>query len=267
MTPIPRNRAAIPVLMYHSIGVPARSSRFAAFVHSRELFAAHLDALLEAGFTPVRACDVLAAFAGQRVLPPRPVAITFDDAFDDFVTSAVPELRARSMVCTVFVPTAFVGGRAAWLDEIGEGDRRILSADALRSLDPEQIEVGAHSRTHPELDRSPRRAARAEIAGSRHELEEWLDRPVRSFAYPFGYHSHAVRRSVAAAGFTGAFAVSDLVAQTGRDSRWAIPRLSAPPDASVTIAQEIGRRRTLREDVRVQGWRFIWRLKRSMSRI
>jgi peptidoglycan/xylan/chitin deacetylase (PgdA/CDA1 family) len=262
-------RISVPILMYHSIGVPAVSEEFASFVHSRESFAAHLDALLDEGFTTVRVSDVLAAFVTRRALPERPVAITFDDAFDDFLVSAIPELRSRGMVCSVFVPTAFIGARAAWLDSIGEGHRQILSAKALRSLDPDQIEVGAHSRTHPELDRiRPRRVLESEIAGSRRTLQELIERPVRSFAYPFGYHSRAARVAVARAGFEGAFAVSDRVAQTRRDSRWAIPRLTAPLESSPSAAcEEFSSRRSLRNDAAVEGWRFVWRLRRIIGEL
>jgi peptidoglycan/xylan/chitin deacetylase (PgdA/CDA1 family) len=48
------------------------------------------------------------------------------------------------------------------------------------------IEVGAHTVTHPVLSRLPVAARRSEMLDGKRRLEELLDRPVRSFAHPFG---------------------------------------------------------------------------------
>ena len=53
-------------------------------------------------------------------------------------------------------------------------------------------EIGAHSLTHPELDVLARGVVGNEIRGSRAALAEGLGRPIRSFAYPHGYHSASV---------------------------------------------------------------------------
>lgn len=54
-----------------------------------------------------------------------------------------------------------------------------LSADGL-------VEIGAHTVTHPVLANRSRDEQRFELAESRRRLEEILNRPVQSFAYPFG---------------------------------------------------------------------------------
>lgn len=70
--------------------------------------------------------------------------------------------------------------------------------------------VGAHTRTHPHLDRLDPAEHAAEVAGSRADLEALLGAPVTAFAYPnpggAGTRSAAGRASVEAAGFT--FAVT-----------------------------------------------------------
>ncbi len=64
---------------------------------------------------------------------------------------------------------------------------RVMDVDELRRLRGlGLIDVGAHTRTHPLLAVQPTEVQRAEIAGSRADLEAWLDGPVRGFAYPFG---------------------------------------------------------------------------------
>jgi peptidoglycan/xylan/chitin deacetylase (PgdA/CDA1 family) len=71
-----------------------------------------------------------------------------------------------------------IGGRATHRS-MSEDEVRRLSADGL-------IEVGAHTVSHPVLSCISDDAQRQEIRQSKASLEEILDRPVTSFAYPFG---------------------------------------------------------------------------------
>jgi len=94
-------------------------------------------------------------------------------------------------------------------------DMRCMTIEELQELtDDGSIEVGAHTRTHPLLSARPREEQVAEIAGSRYDLEQWLGRPVRTFAYPYGrrvseYRAPAVT-AVADAGFDYAVSVGEL---------------------------------------------------------
>jgi peptidoglycan/xylan/chitin deacetylase (PgdA/CDA1 family) len=65
------------------------------------------------------------------------------------------------------------------------------------------IEVGAHTRTHPDLTKIPSEQAREEIEGSKHDLERKLDVPVHVFSYPFGEYNEHVQTLVQQAGFLG----------------------------------------------------------------
>jgi peptidoglycan/xylan/chitin deacetylase (PgdA/CDA1 family) len=63
------------------------------------------------------------------------------------------------------------------------------------------IQVGAHTMTHPMLTRLPAAAQRDEIVQSKASLEEMLNRPVHSFAYPHGAYSDETLACVREAGF------------------------------------------------------------------
>lgn len=56
----------------------------------------------------------------------------------------------------------------------------------LRTLQASGAEIGAHTHTHPILERLPDTLARAEIERGKCELESILGSPVRVFAYPNG---------------------------------------------------------------------------------
>lgn len=62
----------------------------------------------------------LADLAAGRPLPPRAVALTFDDGYLDNVTVAAPLLRAAGMPATFFLVSGFLcGTERAWWEEVG----------------------------------------------------------------------------------------------------------------------------------------------------
>ena len=91
----------------------------------------------------------LAALAadGGRIRD-RVVALTFDDAYRDFVTAAWPLLRRYGFTATMFVPTDHVGGRADWDRHLGE-PADLMSWRELSALADQGLAIGAHSGSHP----------------------------------------------------------------------------------------------------------------------
>ena len=68
--------------------------------------------------------------------------------------------------------------------------------DALRSLDPGLVTIGAHTLTHAILPGLDDAALEREVAGSRRRLEEALGRPAGQFAYPNGDYDARVLECV-----------------------------------------------------------------------
>jgi peptidoglycan/xylan/chitin deacetylase (PgdA/CDA1 family) len=66
------------------------------------------------------------------------------------------------------------------------GRHEVLGWDELRDLAAQGVTLGAHTRTHPRLDRVPRAEARAEVLGSLADIERELPGAARVFAYPDG---------------------------------------------------------------------------------
>ncbi|UCG17808.1 MAG: polysaccharide deacetylase family protein [Phycisphaerales bacterium] len=67
---------------------------------------------------------------------------------------------------------------------------RSLATDEIRELaDGGLVEIGAHTLTHPVLATLPTDAQQLEIERNKAHLEQILDRPVRSFSYPYGTRS------------------------------------------------------------------------------
>jgi peptidoglycan/xylan/chitin deacetylase (PgdA/CDA1 family) len=114
-----------------------------------------------------------------------PVAvITFDDGWRDNLTVAWPLLRARNIPATLFVVSESVAAG-------GNGVGEFVRPHELRALSDEGMEIGAHTATHPSLDRVDRATAEAELGASKAAVEAWTGRPCEVFAYPYGAHGPA----------------------------------------------------------------------------
>jgi peptidoglycan/xylan/chitin deacetylase (PgdA/CDA1 family) len=140
-----------------------------------------------------------------------------------------------------------------------------LDWDGLRELRAHGVEIGSHSRTHHALDCLRPRELPSEITRSRRELEEGLREPVRSFAYPYGYHSPAVRRAVRAAGYSSACGVKNALSHE-EDDVFAIARVLIERGTGIAGLDALldGRGWPLAwrgEHLRTRGWRTYRRVR------
>lgn len=221
-----------PILMYHS-AAPSQSRGFRRFAIPAELLEEHARFLHEHGYRSLTVSGLVDAMA-QRSAPSldKTVVLTFDDGFEDFHTTALPILQKYGLTATLYVVTGCVGGGARWLAGVGEGDRRMLSWSQIAEIADAGVEVGAHTVTHAALDAIPFFQAREEIRVSKQMLEQQLAMEVRSFAYPFGFYTRAVRDAVEESGFDSACAVGYAMCTSAND-RFTLSRHIAPGDATV----------------------------------
>jgi O-antigen biosynthesis protein len=254
----------IPILVYHSVDVTcARAYR--RWMVTPERFARQMGYLADREYHPVSVSALTAAFVTGAQLPPRPVAITFDDGLRDFRTGALPILERFHLPATLFVVAGYVGAKSRWLGQIGEGDRPMLSWSELRELDAAGIECGAHSFSHPQLDIIAPDAAVNEITDSKRALEDGLGRPVRSFAYPHGYATPALRRAVQSAGFDSACRVGNALSSR-RENPYALSRIIVTEDVTEEDLDNLLSDRHLQtapppDRLISYGWRVVRRLR------
>jgi peptidoglycan/xylan/chitin deacetylase (PgdA/CDA1 family) len=223
----------IPILMYHSIAEQA-SEKFRPFTLSPALFADHVAYLLWRGYTPITVSQFIEMRHKntRQSIPERPVILTFDDGFADFFSAALPVLQRYHFPATIYIATAYMNGTSHWLKRSGESSRRMLRWEQVREIDMSGIECGAHSHHHLQLDTLSYTEAREEIISSKQLLEEHLEKPVVSFAYPHGYHSMALKQIVREVGFTSACTVKYTMCGMDND-RFALPRLFVSSDTNV----------------------------------
>jgi peptidoglycan/xylan/chitin deacetylase (PgdA/CDA1 family) len=253
------NHATVPILTYHSITrTPAPG--FDAFTVHPSLFEEHLAALREHALDVITFGEVPDALAAGT----RAVAISIDDGLADVEENACPLLARVGVTATLFVPSAFVGSRARWLSGPA-GRRRLLSWRAIDALARQGFEIGSHGHKHLAADINFPDLVERDARRSRLELEDHLGRAVRSFAYPFGYHSSAAQAAVRNAGYWQACGVGDLPARAG-DDRWALPRLQVWNDTTPeALVKLIMWRPTPHMRVWAHSKQRVWRLGRRFA--
>ena len=257
----------IPILMYHSISETA-TARFRSFAVPPSLFAEHMDVLYQAKYTPLSVSQFVAL--REDTLPLRPIVLTFDDGFADFFASALPVLTRYAFPATLYLVTGYIGGTSRWLQHEGEAQRRMLTWEQVQIIATNGIECGAHTHTHPQLDTLSVSVACEEIVHSKTLLEQQLQQPVTSFAYPYGYYTAAVRRLVQEAGFSSACAVKFALSTLSTDI-YSLARLKVHANISATGLLALLNQRqsaglsTVYVRMRTPAWQLVRRSSAAIS--
>ncbi len=153
-------------------------------------------------------------------MPSKPVAITFDDGYEDQYTTALPLLRAHHFVATFFVITAFVGQPG------------YLSWEELKAMQQAGMAIESHTVHHLDLTKLDDARLAAELAGSRQDLREHLKGNVRILAYPGGEYDQQVIAAAQAAGYI--VALTDHGGDTlSSDSLYEWPRIGIGPGETI----------------------------------
>jgi peptidoglycan/xylan/chitin deacetylase (PgdA/CDA1 family) len=185
--------ARLPVLCYHHVGEKLPRS-WPLLTVSPRVFRRQIEWLARHGYTGIHAADWLAWMQQGTALPEKPVLITFDDGYSDLVDQAIPVLEEFGFKATIFIVSQHMGGASTWDVPLGHPSRPLMTAQQVRECPSHGIEIGAHSRTHPDLRTLPDASLRTELQGSRAELTELMGGPVNTLAYCFGFQNELVRR-------------------------------------------------------------------------
>lgn len=151
-----------------------------------------------------------------------------------------PPTRRHSALQSIYgmIQPLAVSERAALMDHLVDwaGIDSRSPRPTHRAMTPPEVremaegvvwELGAHTVTHPVLPAQEAAARRAEIQGSKEDLEEWIGDEIPGFAYPYGFFDRSCAEAVRQAGFS--FACSTLWEPVGPSSdAFLLPRVEGP---------------------------------------
>ncbi len=206
-----------PIFNYHHIRpMPPESAGVTerAFTVTAEGLEAHLKYLKENGYRVVLLDALLDYFDTGQSLPPKAVALTFDDGWREDYQNAFPILKKYGVKATFFVPTGWVG------------QPEIMSWEEMKEMSQAGMVFGSHSIFHPYLDKLSDENLKKEVEDSKKLLEEKLGKKVDYIAYPAGMYNNKVIEAVKAAGYQAALGVYKVIEQSSK-YRWSIRRFHA----------------------------------------
>ena len=190
----------VPILYYHRV-----DDRLSPAIGvSPQAFAAQMEYLRKKNYRSISFEQLADYFMKGRSLPSRPVIISFDDGYLDNFTRAYPILKQNGFRASIFLVSDYIGLRSEWAGCTGEDVAPLMSREQLLILIREGFELGSHTRRHTNLTAVPPEEARREVEEGKLNLENLLQKPIRSFAYPFGNFNPDIIEGVRKAGFTTA---------------------------------------------------------------
>ena len=190
----------IPTIVYHQVlseGMSVRERRPGEGMVSGQTYLAdfvrQMDYLAEHGFTTVTARQIHPWLDGTGELPRKPIVINFDDHSMISYKNALPMLRERGQVATMFVITGVADGDP-WLDGNPLADTEAWSIARMRWRELEKLveadwEIAAHTRTHwfltdiPEGSEGDERVM-YELVRGKEDIEANLGVTPAQFGYP-----------------------------------------------------------------------------------
>jgi peptidoglycan/xylan/chitin deacetylase (PgdA/CDA1 family) len=209
-SPLPGRTVSVPILMYHKVGptLPTQPEITLRLTVSSADFAAEMEWLARHGFHAVSQLQLFDALEHGARLPPKPVAITFDDGYRDVLWHASPVLHRLHMPATEYVIT----------DRVSNGDPAFLTWQELARLERAGVAIGSHTVHHLDLPDLSDTDAWAELRDSRRTLERHLGHPVQWLSYPAGREDPRIVGLARQAGY-----VLAVTTQPGREQSGADP--------------------------------------------
>jgi peptidoglycan/xylan/chitin deacetylase (PgdA/CDA1 family) len=208
----------LPILMYHSIDYSNEASN--RLIVPPEAFERQMRFLHEKGYRMISLEEAVSLIAQSKRPPPKTVALTIDDGYENMYTNAYPVLKRYRIPVTIFVVVNFVGreGSLTW-PEIKE-----MSNSGI-------VDVGSHAMSHLWLTGLDDKALKSELEGSREAIESALGKRVSILCYPMGGYDERVKRAAQAAGYRAACATKFKGGSRDRDL-YEIKRIRISPTAN-----------------------------------
>jgi peptidoglycan/xylan/chitin deacetylase (PgdA/CDA1 family) len=198
------------ILMYHRVGedtVPSTNVTVAQFTEE-------MDYLSEAGYQVLPLRTIIQTLKQGKPLPPKTVAITFDDGYRSIYTTAFPILKAHGFPFTVFLATGPIDYRYT----------QMMNWDEVIALSKAGGTIENHTVSHSHLAFATKDFINKEVQKANDEIYAHTKVMPILFAYPFGEYSHATASIIEDMGFEAAFTQVSGIASS-EDNLFEIPRL------------------------------------------
>lgn len=187
-------------MLHHVSDSPGHES-LGAFCIKRKTFLKFINYLNDHNYQTITFADIVAE---KSILnsSSKKIIITFDDCPCHLFDFAIPEMLKRKMKASFYMPTAHMGQYNSWDFEEGRAKVELMNESDLKELDKLGMEIGGHSHHHIKLKEVKNQVkVKEEVTLCKKIIEEIIQKPVYSFAYPFASVPRNYRRILTVAGY------------------------------------------------------------------
>lgn len=214
---------AIPILMYHQVGVPApRGTRFRSLTVHPDRFCSQMRWMARLGYQGLSMRDLIPYVQGKK--SGKVFGVTFDDGFRNVFEHALPVLNELNFTATNYFLPRQLGTSNVWDVNQGVPKSDLMSVAEMRQWSAAGQEVGSHALEHVHLPQLSDDQAMHQIRDSRLALEDLIGQPVSAFCYPYGDHQPKHRLMVQEAGYSNATTTQRGLALSS-DDIFGLPRV------------------------------------------
>ncbi len=209
-----KNINGAAILMYHSIG---ENDAFGTV--STNAFSKQMEYIRKNKLRVVPLSYIVRSLKMKKDIRGL-VAITFDDGYQDFYTSALPVIKENKIIATLFVITGVTNFTTSDSHTFPILNKNQLGQIANSGL----VELCSHTSTHPNLISLDKDELRKEIEDSYHTLCS-IATPPRILAYPRGKYDQESISVLRSLGWDGAVTVREGYASES-SNLFELPRIS-----------------------------------------
>ncbi|MEO0202512.1 MAG: polysaccharide deacetylase family protein [candidate division WOR-3 bacterium] len=221
----------IPVLCYHNISRAPYFNVKRRSLHTTPLnFYLQMKLLNFLGYRGLSISDAWDYIIGKKF--GKVVILTFDDGYYDNFKNALPILKKFDFTSTLFVVSDLIGSYNKWYYKEANMIKRLMNEDEIKIWIDNGMEIGSHTRTHPDLTKIPIHELENEIIRSKEILERKFKVEVKHFCYPYGKYNDDVVNIVKRANYRSAWTLDRGRFRVG-DDIFRGKRINIPKDANL----------------------------------
>jgi peptidoglycan/xylan/chitin deacetylase (PgdA/CDA1 family) len=165
----------VPVLCYHRITDGSKGD----YTVSPATFTAHIKVLADSGYHSISPTQLYDYLVYNKVLPEKPVIISFDDSRMEHFTIAAPVMKKYNFRGVFFIMT------------ITYNKKNYMTTDQITQLSKAGHTIGLHSWDHTMVTKYKEAADwQKQVVEPRKKLEGFVGMSVNYWAYPNGVYNH-----------------------------------------------------------------------------
>ena len=189
---------AVPIVLYHHIGGKG------VYSVSEKQLVDHFELIKNLDITVIPLKTLISHLRLRQMFKKNVMVITFDDGFNSAFTKLLPLVKKYNYPVTLFVYTDFIKKRS----------RSSLTWKKLQVLEKNNIDIQCHSKSHADLRRLcknenrcfiNRRAIYREMYLAKRTIENYLNKDIEYFAFPYGRYNPTLIELAKQAGYKRVF--------------------------------------------------------------